>query len=167
MPKFQDLCDDDFASGTSPSAETTNVPFFGSIVLNTNFRSPGVRIFISHRWQTPSHPDDDGTVRTEILTHLGDDALIWYDYSCLPQSPRTPAEQAAFINGLNRIPLIICSSWFYVVGRKLKEYSHRAWCQFEVLSVLTKGWIPKKDELNSKTIVLIKKSILHNHFIHG
>lgn len=62
---------------------------------------------------------------------LTDRVMIWYDFSCLPQEPRTESEQAEFEEGLRRL------HHFQVLGRtvvlldRAETYLTRAWCVFE------------------------------------
>ena len=69
-----------------------------------------------------------------LLGRLLDRVRLWYDYSCMPQRPRTPEEQRTFEEGLRVLGA------YQLVGRTVvllddaDDYLGRAWCTLEVLT---------------------------------
>jgi hypothetical protein len=148
--KFQDIDSSDFvAVGIPRSAEQAHMPLYGWVTTESNFKEAGVVHFISHRWESPDHPDPDGTQLAQIKAEFSDDALIWLDYSCLPQEPRTAIEDEAFREAIDSIPTLIEKTWFTVVGRNIQSYGQRAWCQFEVVCAINCGSLPPKNSARS------------------
>ena len=88
---------------------------------------------MSHFWLGPDHPDPDGEY---LRLNQGLDAnqapdwsYMWVDWSCLPQQPRTPLQEAYFRLALPAIPNIIqnCGlTYFY------PPFAARLWILFEV-----------------------------------
>ena len=61
---------------------------------------------VSHRWFNPAQPDKDGLQLHEIKEHLvkhEELKFVWFDYWCMPQGERTPAEDVAFLHMLKKI----------------------------------------------------------------
>ena len=56
---------------------------------------------------------------------------IWYDYSCLPQRPRTLEEELEFQLALRQLAQIQIRSRTVVVLDDVAHYFGRAWCTFE------------------------------------
>jgi hypothetical protein len=134
FPRFQDLRKSDFVmTGAERSIKHSVIPFFGRLILESNFKTAGAVHFISHKWDSPIHPDPDGKQLAQITVEFPDEALVWYDYSCLPQAPRTEQENELFLAALKGIPDLIRQSWFTVVGGDIETYTTRTWCQFEVV----------------------------------
>ncbi|PWY93144.1 hypothetical protein BO94DRAFT_616033 [Aspergillus sclerotioniger CBS 115572] len=119
--------------------------------------------FISHRWLDPVHPDPEGSQLTRIQqlpprrplaynassasnsgsssSMTNDDpaseVLLFYDFSSLPQEPRTQDESETFklgIMGLNDI-----LSYMRVVILDDQEYMSRSWCLMEYFISSFKG----------------------------
>ncbi|GAA3981582.1 hypothetical protein [Streptomyces plumbiresistens] len=69
-----------------------------------------------------------------LLGRLLHRVRLWYDYSCMPQRPRTPQEQLEFEEGLRVLGA------YQLVGRTVvllddaDDYLGRAWCTLEVLT---------------------------------
>ncbi len=69
-----------------------------------------------------------------VLAALVARIRVWYDYSCLPQPPREPADEDLFVAGLRT--LIACQG----LGRTVvllddaDDYLSRGWCTLEALS---------------------------------
>src|ERR1700722_14221294 len=67
------------------------------------------RLFITHRWESPEHPDPSGwqlQALQELGTHYNynDKSLcFWFDYMSLPQKPRIAVEKQIFARGLDKI----------------------------------------------------------------
>ena len=74
-----------------------------------------------------------------LLRALSERIFLWYDYSCLPQPPREPADQELFVRGLQEL------SAAQVIGRTsimlddADDYLSRAWCTLEALVADTLG----------------------------
>ncbi|GAA0531182.1 hypothetical protein [Saccharopolyspora thermophila] len=69
-----------------------------------------------------------------LLRSLLDRVHLWYDYSCLPQEPRTPAEQEEFEQGLRRLAVLQVLGRTAVLLDDADDYLTRAWCTLEVLT---------------------------------
>lgn len=92
--------------------------------------------FISHFWRKKEDPDPEGidlSLLQADLRDLRDDlepsTYIWVDWTCLPQAPRTAAEDFYFQRMLRRIPALVqdCSFlWSF------PEFKPRAWVLYEV-----------------------------------
>jgi hypothetical protein len=175
----------------------------------TTEERPLLLLFLSHRWDTPEHPDPsgqqlrtlqtllrricvviralfadppqrlrlvpeldrEGTIQAEELARrvlgygpfakegtlgnpaeartrirekvreLGPDAFdhwmlermgIWVDYCCMPQSPRTAADQAMFEKTLMQLDRLLLSSIVVALRREHDDYATRSWCVSEI-----------------------------------
>ncbi|MDX2153209.1 MAG: hypothetical protein SFV54_20865 [Bryobacteraceae bacterium] len=100
-------------------------------------------IALSHRWLSLAHPDPDGAQFREFLAvcdtlGLHDSQSFLIDYCSLPQSPRTPEEQALFAESLPDFQ----SQYKYVtivLNTGAADYSQRAWCMLELMLALLNG----------------------------
>ena len=98
--------------------------------------------FISHRWENPDNPDpftvQAVTVAENVWETVQRGARIgfWYDFSCLPQKPRTKNEEDVFRRDLKRLPEIQAHCKTRVVCRfvELPAHLHRGWCLLEMMS---------------------------------
>lgn len=63
-----------------------------------------------------------------LLERIG----LWVDYCCVPQAPRTDAEQARFEKTLMRLDGLLSSATVVAVRRQDDDYPMRAWCVSEV-----------------------------------
>ncbi|MFI6686359.1 hypothetical protein [Streptomyces sp. NPDC050485] len=61
---------------------------------------------------------------------------LWYDYSCVPQAPRTPEEDLRFRRTLRTLPLLQCAGRTLVVLDDVADYLGRAWCSLEAATAL-------------------------------
>lgn len=102
-------------------------------------------IAVSHRWLgSPDHPDperlhpDPERLQHRELMKLCDDLglqetqAFLIDYCSLPQLPRTPEEQAWFLENLPGFQ----SQYKYVtlvLNTGAADYAKRAWCMFELM----------------------------------
>jgi hypothetical protein len=59
--------------------------------------------------------------------------MLWYDYSCLPQPPRTPAEETLFRQGLNSLVACQMLGHTLILLDDAEDYLQRAWCALEAL----------------------------------
>lgn len=87
--------------------------------------------FISHYWRTPSHPDPDGIDLSLLRQDLeGQEwSYVWLDWTCLPQVPRSQAEERYFRQMLQCIPLVVQDCAFVW---RYPEFEPRAWVLFEI-----------------------------------
>lgn len=71
------------------------------------------------------------SARDFLPEHIG----IWYDYACLPQEPRSPAEEAEFRAGMLALPELFGSEAVTLVALRESgdDYRNRAWCLAEAL----------------------------------
>jgi hypothetical protein len=65
------------------------------------------------------------------LAAAADRINLWYDYSCMPQEPRTPAEQAQFEQGLRHLNILQGLSFTAVLLDEVTDYMGRGWCVLE------------------------------------
>jgi hypothetical protein len=76
---------------------------------------------------------------TPVLAALIQGIFIWYDFSSMPQSPRSPDDEALFREGLK------CLNAIQVMGRtailldEAEDYLSRGWCTLESVSADTFG----------------------------
>ncbi|EXJ67742.1 uncharacterized protein A1O5_09088 [Cladophialophora psammophila CBS 110553] len=87
--------------------------------------------FMSHFWLTQDHPDPDGECLRLLQAELRPQhwSYIWVDWTCIPQSPRTQAEETYFLRSLGTMPGIVrnCAFiWFY------PPFEARLWILFEI-----------------------------------
>jgi len=98
--------------------------YFGPVI-------PGKSWFVSHRWTTPAHPDPSRTqfdiVRDFVRRHEVNG--IWYDYSCMPQEPHSPADRKLFADSLKHMNSLIVTTNFMSI--ESDDYLTRAWCYYE------------------------------------
>eukprot|EP00386_Alphamonas_edax_P016277 GDKI01049714.1.p1 GENE.GDKI01049714.1~~GDKI01049714.1.p1 ORF type:complete len:328 (+),score=95.18 GDKI01049714.1:123-1106(+) len=161
-------------------------------------------IFVSHRWETPAHPDPTGNhlqlVRSflanairqhkfDVWGHIGWGATldatqtsgdgsesvwfakgqamslrieegtedqgigIWYDYSCMPQKERTPAEADILKQRLHTMDDVILLgngprlSWPRTITLIIdqEDYGQRAWCMAEAM-IATNGYVARESD---------------------
>jgi hypothetical protein len=65
---------------------------------------------------------------------------IWYDFACLPQRPRSTAEEHAFEAGLRSLPELFASEAVSLIALREDgdDYQHRGWCLAEALLTANK-----------------------------
>ncbi|KAK8875015.1 hypothetical protein PGQ11_005529 [Apiospora arundinis] len=87
--------------------------------------------FVSHFWHSSDHPDPDGK-----YLHLQQQCLrqqpwsyVWVDWTCLPQHPRSPEEEAYFTRALQTMSAIIRNSGFSYF---YPPFEPRLWILYEV-----------------------------------
>src|SRR5262245_3535238 len=68
-----------------------------------------------------------------LLAALLDRIHVWYDYSCLPQPPRTDEEETLFRDGLEHLVAFQIVGRTAVVLEEAEDYLSRAWCTLEAL----------------------------------
>ena len=76
------------------------------------------------------------STRHFLPDHIG----IWYDYTCLPQQPRSPAEEDEFRAGLLALPELLSAEAVSLVALRDADddYRARAWCLAEALLTANK-----------------------------
>ena len=106
--------------------------------------------FISHFWQQPHDPDPKGVVLRLNQTVLAPQSwsYIWIDWTCMPQAPRSAAEERYFLRCLPTMSGIIrnCGfNYFY------PAFEPRLWILYEVAEfILTSmGSIPPTRDITS------------------
>lgn len=89
--------------------------------------------FISHRWESLSHPDPDRQQFQAVQNLIEQEDIqgIWYDYSCMPQEPMTTSELETFRNSLRDLNALIASANFASIVTD--DYETRAWCYYEMM----------------------------------
>ena len=87
--------------------------------------------FVSHFWRTRDHPDPDGEYlrlhQAELESQKG--AYIWVGWTCIPQSPRTPPEEAYFNRCLRTVSGIIRNFGFIYF---YPPFEPRLWILYEI-----------------------------------
>jgi hypothetical protein len=69
----------------------------------------GDLLVVSHRWERPEAPDGTGVQLRALQAHLATHPEVrgvWFDYSCMPQGGRTPAQQVLFNHMLRNVNLL-------------------------------------------------------------
>lgn len=148
------LRDNQFFLNGAYFVEQTEFRRFQDINSRYFSKSPRTPIFLSHQWETPDHPDPHA-YQFRVAKHLIDrlrkksyvkvpdawswlglrDALNWdmvgifYDYSCLPQNPRTAEEENIFQRDLREMHQLVSRCATLVIPSK--DYLNRSWCNFE------------------------------------
>lgn len=87
--------------------------------------------FISHYWHTREHPDPTGHDMRLFLEDLAHEewSYIWVDWTCMPQAPRSKAQQTYFQKMLRFIPMLVRDCAF---TWRFPAFEPRAWVLFEV-----------------------------------
>jgi len=148
------LRDNQFFLNGAYFVEQTEFRRFQDIKSRYFSKNPRTPIFLSHQWETPDHPDPHA-YQFRVAKHLIDrlrkksyvtvpetwswlgsrDALDWdmvgifYDYSCLPQNPRTAEEENIFQRHLREMHQLVSRCATLVIPSK--DYLKRSWCNFE------------------------------------
>ncbi len=103
-------------------------------------------VFVSHRWQTPTHPDPGGTKAKVIIERLesaskyAEEIYLWIDFCCMPQ--RTDKYEWSsddvknFYNGLMSLSNIVKSCDLMILYSE--DYPNRVWCYTEIFVWLCK-----------------------------
>ncbi|MEV4921607.1 hypothetical protein [Streptomyces roseoverticillatus] len=102
--------------------------------------------------------DDIGLVRLRAmlgelpgLQQLLARIRLWYDYSCIPQAPRTPEEQLLFEQTLKTLTFLQSAARTLVVLDDINDYLGRAWCSLEAATSLLFAADGRHDVLGSLT----------------
>ena len=120
----------------------------------------GKFLIVSHRWESVFQPDSEGHQLCAMQDHLRahpEIEYVWYDYACMWQGRRTPAQMVEFGWQLSNVV------WLYIGMSVLilldLSYISRFWTQFEAwvsMQMATEhGLVPAPDEQRRYTIVPI------------
>jgi hypothetical protein len=89
-------------------------------------------LFVSHRWESLSHPDPDNAQYRKLAKLRG--CFLIYDYSSFPQNATDETEKAALKQILANMNRLIKN----VVVLESPSYMQRGWCLYEyILASLT------------------------------
>ena len=69
-----------------------------------------------------------------IVRGLLDKVFIWYDYSCLPQAPRSEEDEPLFRDGLAHLNHVQVLGATVILLDEIDEYLGRAWCVLEAIT---------------------------------
>lgn len=72
--------------------------------------------------------------RSPLMRSLIDRIHLWYDFSCLPQAPRSSEDDTLFRHGLMALGAIQSQGWTVVMADDADDYLGRAWCVLEAVS---------------------------------
>jgi len=95
-------------------------------------RSDRSVIVLSHPWRTSHEPDPEGVTLRNVITYLQRQAkrqllvnmLVFVDYCCLPQAPRTEAQEASFSRACEEMVHLYATTSTAVVQVKDMPRSH-------------------------------------------
>jgi hypothetical protein len=87
--------------------------------------------FVSHFWRTQNNPDPDGEYLRLHQAELESQtwSYIWVDWTCMPQSPRSPQEQGYFHRGLQTMSGLIRNCGFMYF---YPPFEPRLWILYEI-----------------------------------
>jgi len=119
-------------------------------------------VFISHRWLTIAHPDDDRNSKLlclqNILSANDNWQYLWIDYLCVPQDSRDQQTKA-----INSLPYYVkcCSAMITLCLNEggYKVYCSRGWCRLEQLSSVVPLFGEEFDEDNNSIKVPWKTNL--------
>jgi len=72
--------------------------------------------------------------RMPVVRDLVQRSFVWYDYSCLPQSPRAAEDEPLFRQGLEHLNHIQVMGATAILLDEVDDYLGRAWCVLESVS---------------------------------
>jgi hypothetical protein len=87
-------------------------------------------LVVSHKWENPDNPDPFGITFAEIMKNVKPNhTLLFIDYCCIPQKPRSDDEESMFQSGLKEL------NWLYmlcdVIQIRSMGYFKSSWCTYE------------------------------------
>ena len=100
LPRFQDI------KATHPHW-LQKLPIDMTSALTGEYTN--IYVGISHRWEDPQQPDTLGRQLEAIKRYLHDNLeveYVWFDFSSMPQAPRTDDENAEFKQMLDAVNMI-------------------------------------------------------------
>ena len=115
--------------------------------LNSIYTQP--ILFISHRWEDPSHPDPNGSQLSKLANLK--DCFILYDYFSFPQDMQTEEARTLLGKILRDMTALICN----VVILDSQSYVERGWCFYEYLIASLKKELVC-DEIGAKEFVALR-----------
>jgi len=68
-----------------------------------------------------------------VIAGLVNRVLLWYDYSCMPQHPRTDAEDDIFAQALHTLNAMQILGQTIILFDDVENYFSRAWCTLEAI----------------------------------
>ncbi len=74
-----------------------------------------------------------------IVRGLLDKVFVWYDYSCLPQAPRSADDEPLFRDGLAHLNHVQFIGATAILLDEIDEYLGRAWCVLEAITADSVG----------------------------
>lgn len=109
-------------------------------------------LFISHRWESRTHPDPEGSQLAKLRALEG--CYIIYDFCSFPQAPRTEDEGEALGRILRSMNRLVRD----VVILDAQTYLERGWCLYEYISAsISKQVIC--DEINAPALVELRNLV--------
>jgi len=108
-------------------------------------------IFISHRWVTPNDPDPSGDqfnlikMDSSLINDWRKDLTVWYDFSCMPQQPRSQDDTILFKRQLYSLNDLIAQTESMSI--RSGDYFNRSWCVAELIIMAYDS--PDKFQVNS------------------
>ena len=123
LPKFQDLrlIDGALVQKTLQAGKAYRSEY-----------AQGELLAVSHRWEKPSEPDTAGKQLERIKAHLRANRhikFVWYDYWCMPQGDRSPADLVHFVWMLKNVNLLYLGCSVLILLDI--SYLSRFWTQME------------------------------------
>lgn len=106
------------------------------VPISVGFLNVDDHYFISHCWSTPSNPDPNGVDYKSVLSDIGEQKFqsLWFDFSCIPQRPRSDHETKYFkkiLRWLGGIIIDCAMEWRYS-----DLINKRAWVLLEIFIYL-------------------------------
>ena len=126
LPRFQELREEVTENGALVHVQ---IPFQDA--FNGSFNAKGEFCIVSHRWMELGVPDADGVQFRAIQAHLRAHPhikFVWYDFWCMPQGYKAPADLVNFKWMLSNINVLYLS--LGVVILLDLSYFSRFWTQY-------------------------------------
>lgn len=127
---------------------------------------PSKSWFVSHRWATPTHPDPSRTqfqIAREFMNQHQAEG-IWYDYSCMPQEPHSPADGKLFADSLKHLNSLIITTNFLSI--ESNDYLYRAWCYYERI-ICELLCCCKRGRIHQRNTPELSDDTVHNLVVEG
>jgi hypothetical protein len=68
-----------------------------------------------------------------VLSTLIERIVLWYDYGCMPQAPRTAKDERLFRDGLRHLNVMQALGRTAILLDEAEDYLSRGWCSLEAL----------------------------------
>jgi hypothetical protein len=126
--QFEDRVSDVFYLSAETLLKARRFPEFDTRLLSKD--PDGEKFVVSHRWQSPAHPDPEGKHLELLQKHAEQhrSAYYWIDFSSLPQA-RLASDTKLFERTLPKIASIQSEASTIIIMDG--EYSDRLWCFVE------------------------------------